>query len=104
MACYSQTITRKMRSSSCRSTYRKSTLLVNLCDGRYLRFDHEGMPTIRTNGEGGYLFEKGTVPHVADLEAICAYKGGALAWNENSPLIRYVFGVGVYGSESGVGR
>src|SRR5271166_1530496 len=80
------------------------SLLVNLCDGRYLRFDHEGMPTIHTNGEGGYLFEKGTVPHVADLEAICAYKGGALAWNENSPLIRHVFGVGVYGSESGVGR
>jgi hypothetical protein len=79
-------------------------LLVNLCDGRYLRFDHEGVPTVHINGEGGYLFERGTVPHVADLETISAYKGGALAWDENSPLIRHVFGVGVYGSESGVGR
>ena len=33
-------------------------LLVNLCDGRYLRFDHDGVPTVHTNGEGGYLFRK----------------------------------------------
>lgn len=79
-------------------------LLVNLGDGRYLRFDSEGAPSIHVNGEGGFLFAKGEAAHVADLDAIRNYEGGVLGWDENSPLVRYVLGIGIFGKTSGVGR
>jgi hypothetical protein len=44
-------------------------LLLNEFGGTYLRVTASGT-TRHINGEGGFLFEKGKVPHTTDLEAI----------------------------------
>ncbi|MGA2336813.1 MAG: hypothetical protein WA383_15030 [Terriglobales bacterium] len=79
-------------------------LLVNLHEGHYLRFGGDGCPSVHVNGERGLLFTQGGEGHMPDLDLIGNYQGGAFSWNEDSPLVKHVFSVGVYSPTSGVGR
>src|SRR5215471_17676010 len=61
-------------------------LLLNEWNNSYIRIDANGRATRHVNGEGGFLFERGRVPHRTDLDAINSYEGPAFAWTESSPI------------------
>lgn len=79
-------------------------LLLNEWNDRYIRIDPNGHATRHVNGEGGFLFEHGRVPHSTDLNTINHYTGPAFGWTEESPLVKHVFSSGVFSETSGVGR
>lgn len=79
-------------------------LLLNEWGGSFLRVGPDGVVSRHPNGTDGYLFEQGNAPHRTNLEAVNCYRGPALTWDEDSPLIKHVFSVGIYANDSGVGR
>jgi hypothetical protein len=79
-------------------------LLLNEWNDRYIRIDANGHAIRHVNGESGFLFEHGRVPHTTDLNTINNYKGPAFGWTEASPLVKHVFSSGVFSETSGVGR
>jgi hypothetical protein len=81
------------------------TLNVNEWGGTYLRCGSDGIWTRHKVGEFDVLFDTGEEPHPPlDLHKINTYHGPALAWTEDSPLVKYIFGIGKFAGTSGIGR
>ena len=82
-----------------------STLFLNEWAGTFLKFDSDGICTRHKVGEFDVLFDQAQEPHEPlDLDKINAQSGPALAWTEESPLVRFIFSIGKFSESSGIGR
>ena len=82
-----------------------STLYLNEWAGTFLRLDSHGICTRHKVGEFDVLFDQAQEPHEPlDLDKINAQRGPALAWTEESPLVRFIFSIGKFSESSGIGR
>jgi len=81
----------------------ESVLYLNQWNGKFLRIADK--VSEHRVGEFDVLFNRGDEPHEPlDLDEINAYEGPALAWDEESALVRHVFSVGNFSESSGIGR
>jgi hypothetical protein len=80
-------------------------LYLNEFSGFYLRCESDGIWSRLRVGEFDVLFDAAEEPHEpVDLNKINASHGPALAWSEDSPLVKYIFSVGKFAEDSGIGR